>query len=219
MKFYKENKINPYASCLPLVFQIPIFIALYYTLRHFDTKILPKYPHSSVDWLHLVNITEHTAVGWGPLLLVIYVVSQLTSSYFMSNQMQSSAQRAMIMVLPIVFVPIWLRFPSGLMIYWVTTNLWTTGQGLVSRKLIPRPTPPPKRTSRTPPKEAVASNEPAAAPSSSRPVRTEYATDHSPGRMTSTLRATDTCATPGVLRTASATAGSTGTSCRETSTK
>ena len=172
MKFYKENKINPYASCLPLVFQIPIFIALYYTLRHFDTKILPKYPHSSVDWLHLVNITEHTAVGWGPLLLVIYVVSQLTSSYFMSNQMQSSAQRAMIMVLPIVFVPIWLRFPSGLMIYWVTTNLWTTGQGLVSRKLIPRPTPPPKRTRRPPPKEAVASNEPAAAPSSSRPVRT-----------------------------------------------
>src|SRR5439155_1413899 len=83
-----------------------------------------------------------------------------------------SAQRAMIMVLPIVFVPIWLRFPSGLMIYWVTTNLWTTGQGLVSRKLIPRPTPPPKRTSRTPPEEAVASKEPAAAPSSSRPVRT-----------------------------------------------
>jgi YidC/Oxa1 family membrane protein insertase len=170
MKFYRENKINPYASCLPLVAQIPIFIALYYTLRHF--KFQDHDPGSSVTWLHLVNITEHTAVGWGPLLLVIYVVSQLTSSYFMSNQMQSSAQRAMIMVLPIVFVPIWLRFPAGLMIYWVTTNLWTTGQGLVTRRLLPRPAAPPKRTSRTPPKEAVAAAEPASAPASSRPIRT-----------------------------------------------
>ena len=104
MKFYRENKINPYASCLPLVFQIPIFIALYYTLRHFETRIQVHDPGASIDWLNLVNINEHTSVGWGPLLLVIYVVSQLTSSYFMSTQMQSNAQRAMIMFLPVVFV-------------------------------------------------------------------------------------------------------------------
>ena len=170
MKFYRENKINPYASCLPFVFQIPIFISLYYTLRHFNFQ--EHDPGSSVTWLHLVDITAHTAVGWGPLLLVIYVVSQLTSSYFMSTQMQSNAQRLMIMVLPVVFVPVWLRFPTGLMIYWVTTNLWTTGQGLVSRKLIPRPAPPPKRTSRTPPKETVTTNEQPSPSSSSRPVRT-----------------------------------------------
>ena len=66
--------------------------------------------------------------GWGPLLLVIYVVSQLTSSYFMSTTMQG-AQRILLMVLPVVFVPFILNFPAGLMIYWLTTNLWTTGQG------------------------------------------------------------------------------------------
>ena len=60
------------------------------------------------------------------------------------------------MVLPIVFLPFILGFPAGLMIYWLTTNLWTTGQGIVTRRLMPRPVLPPKRSSRTPPKEATA---------------------------------------------------------------
>ena len=158
MKFYKENKINPYASCLPIVFQIPIFIALFFVLRDFEDEIFPKFPASSLEWLGLVNITEPTKDGWGPVLIAVYVASQLTSTYFMSTAMQSKAQRYMIMFLPIVFLPFILGFPSGLMIYWLTTNLWTTGQGLVTRRLMPRPAAPEKRSSRTPPKEAPASN-------------------------------------------------------------
>ena len=92
--------------------------------------------------------------GWGPVLIAVYVASQLTSTYLMSTSMQSKAQRYMIMVLPIVFLPFILSFPSGLMIYWLTTNLWTTGQGIVTRRLMPRPAAPPKRSSRTPPKES-----------------------------------------------------------------
>jgi YidC/Oxa1 family membrane protein insertase len=153
MKFYRENKINPYASCLPIVFQIPIFISLFYVLRGFEKEIFPQYPESSLHWLNLIDITEPTKDGWGPVLLVVYVASQLTSTYLMSTQMQSAAQRWMIMVLPIVFIPFILSFPSGLMIYWLTTNLWTTGQGLITRRQLPRPAVPPKRTSRTPPKE------------------------------------------------------------------
>ena len=42
MKFYKENKINPYASCLPIVFQIPIFISLFYVLKDFEKEIFPN---------------------------------------------------------------------------------------------------------------------------------------------------------------------------------
>ncbi len=176
MKFYKENKINPYASCLPIVFQIPIFIGLFFVLRDFQKEIfcdpelggdekcqtvagkvqaLPQFA-SEFEWLNLVNITADTVDGWGPLLLVIYVVSQLTSTWLMSTSMQSAAQRWMIMLLPIVFIPFILSFPSGLMIYWLTTNLWTTGQGLITRRQMPRPVPPPKRSSRTPPKDAPA---------------------------------------------------------------
>jgi YidC/Oxa1 family membrane protein insertase len=153
MKFYRENKINPYASCLPIVFQIPIFIALFFVLRDFEREIFPEFPESTLEWLNLVDITEPTKNGWGPVLLVVYVVSQLTSTWLMSTQMQSTAQRVMIMVLPVVFIPFILNFPSGLMIYWLTTNLWTTGQGIVTRRLMPRPAPPPKKSSRTPPKE------------------------------------------------------------------
>ena len=96
---------------------------------------------------------DDTKVGWGPLLIVLYAASQLTSSYLMSQNMQP-AQRAMLLILPIAFIPFVLNFPSGLMLYWLTTNLWTTGQGLITRRLTPKPQPPPKRSSRTPPKDA-----------------------------------------------------------------
>jgi len=153
MKFYKENKINPYASCLPIVCQIPIFISLFFVLKDFEKEIFPKYPESSLDWLGLVNITEPVKDGWGPVLIAVYVASQLLSTYLMSTAMQSKAQRYMVMILPVAFLPFILRFPSGLMIYWLTTNLWTTGQGVITRRQMPRPVVPPKRSSRTPPKE------------------------------------------------------------------
>jgi len=156
MAFYRENKINPAASCLPIAAQIPVFFALFYVLRGFEKEIFPKFPESSLEWLNLIDITEPTKDGFGPVLLVIYVLSQLTSTWLMSTSMQSAAQRWMIMVLPIVFIPFILGFPSGLMIYWLTTNLWTTGQGLITRRQMPRAVPPPKRSSRTPPKDGAA---------------------------------------------------------------
>ena len=157
MKFYRDNKINPASSCLPIVLQIPIFIGLFFVLRDFEKEIFPLYPASSLEWLGLVDITEDVVAGWGPLLLVIYVASQLTSSYYMSASMQK-AQRILLMVLPIVFIPFILNFPSGLMIYWMTTNLWTTGQGVVTRRMMPRPdlTAVQRRSSRTPPKDEPA---------------------------------------------------------------
>ena len=145
MKFYKENKINPYASCLPLVLQIPIFISLFFVLKDAEKHIFNGFSDSALQWLGLVNITEPVKDGWGPVLIAVYVASQLTSTYLMSTSMQSKAQRYMIMILPIAFLPFILRFPSGLMIYWLTTNLWTTGQGIVTRRQMPRPVAPPKR--------------------------------------------------------------------------
>jgi YidC/Oxa1 family membrane protein insertase len=72
----------------------------------------------------------------------------------MSGTMQQS-QRVLMMILPFVFIPVIVRFPTGLVLYWMTTNLWTVGQGLITRRLIPKVAPPttPKRSSRTPPKE------------------------------------------------------------------
>ena len=155
MKFYKENNINPAASCLPLLAQIPVFIGLYYTLNTFSKHP----PPGDLSWLHFVpsiadKVTEHWS---GYVLLAVYVASQLASTYFMSGTMQQS-QRVLMYVLPFAFIFVIARFPTGLVLYWMTTNLWTVGQGLITRRLIPKTPPPtggagPKRTSRTPPKE------------------------------------------------------------------
>jgi YidC/Oxa1 family membrane protein insertase len=154
MKFYRENKINPAASCLPLLAQIPVFFALYFVLRHFS-----KHPPSgSLSWLHIVpNIAAHANAHWsGYLLLVIYAASQISSTYFMSATMDKT-QRYMMMILPVFFITFLLRFPMGLVLYWVTTNLWTVGQGIITRRLVPK-TPvqtASKRSSRTPAAEQV----------------------------------------------------------------
>ena len=54
MKFYRENSINPAASCLPMLLQLPVFIALYYTLKHFDQNfnIPPNARNVNLSWLH-----------------------------------------------------------------------------------------------------------------------------------------------------------------------
>ena len=139
MAFYKENQINPAASCLPMLAQFPVFIGLFFVLKDFEKEIATKaqFVGDNLDWLHLVNIAENTKEAWGPLLIFLYAVSQLTSSYLMSQTMQP-AQRVMLLVLPIAFIPFVLNFPAGLMLYWLTTNLWTTGQGIVTRKLVPK---------------------------------------------------------------------------------
>jgi YidC/Oxa1 family membrane protein insertase len=157
MKFYRENNVNPLASCLPILLQIPIFFALFFVLRDFESEVFPNYPDSDLGWLGLVpNITENINEHWsGWLLLVVYVVSQLASTYFMSTTMDPR-QRYIFFALPFLFVFFVINFPIGLMLYWSTTNLWTVGQGLITRRLVPKPQPPPKRTSRTPPKTAPA---------------------------------------------------------------
>jgi YidC/Oxa1 family membrane protein insertase len=159
MKFYKEHQINPASSCLPIIPQIPIFFALYFVLRDFDDEIYPEYPASSLGWLGFVpditaNITDHWS---GYILLAVYVASQVASTWFMPTQ--SRSQRVIFLVLPFIFVifiidpPGGTTFPVGLLVYWMTTNLWTVGQGLVTRGLRAQTaTPPPKRSSRTPPK-------------------------------------------------------------------
>jgi YidC/Oxa1 family membrane protein insertase len=149
MKFYRENKINPAASCLPMLLQIPVFLALFYTLRNatFD---------GNLSFLHFIpSITDPTTAHWGGyVLLVIYVTSQMASGLFMAPTAQKS-QRIIFMVMPLVFVFVIAHFPAGLVLYWVTTNLWTVGQGLITRRLVQR-TPAPAaehRSSRTPPKD------------------------------------------------------------------
>jgi YidC/Oxa1 family membrane protein insertase len=157
MKFYRENNINPAASCLPLLAQFPVFIALYLVLRAFSKHP----PAGDLSWMHhfVPNIAAHASSHWsGFVLLAIYVVSQLVSTLLMSTTMDKT-QRTMLLVLPVAFVFFLVNFPTGLVLYWVTTNLWTVGQGIITRRLMPKAQPPAKRSSRTPAREEKAEAE------------------------------------------------------------
>jgi YidC/Oxa1 family membrane protein insertase len=170
MKFYRENNINPAASCLPMLLQLPVFIALYYTLKHFD------FGRGDLSFLHFIpSIKDGTTAHWGGyVLLGVYVLSQMASTQFMAAT-ADKLQRRLFMIMPLIFVTFIARFPAGLVLYWVTTNLWTVGQGVITRRLIPK-TPAPtveRRSSRTPPKDdgGIAGNgaEPGPSPQEPKP--------------------------------------------------
>jgi YidC/Oxa1 family membrane protein insertase len=175
MKFYKENEINPAASCLPMLVQIPVFFALYFVLRNFSNHVTA--PASQLGWLIVPNITEKVTAHWsGWVLLVLYLGSQVGYAYFGTPPNIPRSQRILFMVVPFFILPFVSRFPVGLLIYWMTTNLWTVGQGIITRRMVPKPAPPPKRSSRTPPKEETAPTDggtptPAPAPAQAAAVR------------------------------------------------
>ena len=153
-RLWKEHGINPAASCLPLVAQLPIFFSLFYVLRNFEEHITPPPTPAELAWIHIVpNITTTAKDHWsGILLIVLYVASQLVSALL--TPMPDKTQRAIFIALPFVFVFFVINFPVGLILYWVTTNLWTIGQGIVTRRLLPKPQPVPKRSSRSEPQKA-----------------------------------------------------------------
>jgi YidC/Oxa1 family membrane protein insertase len=158
MRFYKENKVNPFASCIPLLAQLPVFITLFYTLRHeLPTDIgcgAAGCTEGQASFLFVNDLTSKAHGAELIALLVLYVGTQLASGFFMSVTADKQ-QRMMMFVLPLIFVPFVINFPSGLIVYWITTNLWTIGQGITINKIIPAPhvaTPEEKRAAKPPPK-------------------------------------------------------------------
>ena len=168
MKFYQENKINPLASCLPLLMQLPVFISLFYMLRsdlkkhicgtqmeahyhlhHKAGETLSKFientscdavAHHSAKFLFLPDITEKATGAALIVLIVLYVGSQLAST-LIATATADPNQRRLMLLLPVVFVVILYRYPAGLLVYWITTNLWTIGQQALIRRHMP---PPPR---------------------------------------------------------------------------
>ena len=160
MKFYQENKVNPFGSCLPLVAQIPVFISLFYMLRaQLRRDICPSIQSRKIINGHLVlgtskpcgshgasflfihDLTSHGTGVTLAILVVLYVGTQLVSSLLMSQPGMDRNQRLMLLFMPLVFVVFIIRFPTGVLVYWITTNLWTMGQQyLIRRRLGPPPT-------------------------------------------------------------------------------
>ncbi len=178
MKFYQENKINPLASCLPLLLQLPVFVSLFYMLRtdlkkhicgtqmyewfnrhpaeaakyhaglhassfaHLPTKFVESTPcqkvaPGSAKFLFIPDITNKATGITLVVLIAVYIGSQLGST-LIATATADPNQRRLMLLLPVVFVVILYKYPAGLLVYWITTNLWTIGQQyLIKRHMGP----------------------------------------------------------------------------------
>jgi YidC/Oxa1 family membrane protein insertase len=156
MKFYQENRVNPLASCFPLLFQLPFFIGLYYMLRtDLRHDICGQTAKACADataaqfhsvgavpgsesFLFIPDLTGRATGAVLVVLIVLYVGSQIASGLLSTASMDRN-QRLIMLGLPIVFVAFIINFPAGLMLYWITTNCWTIVQQLIVRKTVGLP--------------------------------------------------------------------------------
>jgi YidC/Oxa1 family membrane protein insertase len=155
MRFYRENKVNPLGSCLPLAAQIPVFISLFYMLRQslradICPQLQPRLANGLIDHAHLrpcgvghgagflfVGDLTNKATGLTLVVLIIlYIGSQLASSLMMSSATMDPTQRKIMLFMPLVFVLFVINFPAGVLVYWITTNTWTMAQQFVIRRRI-----------------------------------------------------------------------------------
>ena len=143
MAFYRENKINPLASCWPLLLQLPVFLALYQLLNSdsFKQEVLDEPP---IGFLFIENLTENATGVELAALIVLFIGTQMGASLVMSSRVQDRNQRLIMFGLPFLFAPFVATFPAGLAVYWITTNVWTLGQQFVVMTFWPPPDPPTK---------------------------------------------------------------------------
>ncbi len=133
MELYKENNVNPFASCLPLVVQMPIFIGLYQTLRNFADQATGD---KSFLFINDIFVKTSQLPTWQKWTMVgLYSASMLGSTLLFSF-VQDRQQKFLFASMSVIFIPFILNVPAGVGIYWITTNLWTIGQqGIVKQTM------------------------------------------------------------------------------------
>ena len=151
MALYKETGTNPFASCLPILLQMPIFLALFRLLSN-AAKEIPKgvltveqakqFGEAQLLGAHLADTFVKAQGEMSVRILAAFLVVAMTATTFltqrqlMSKNMPADAmsgpyaqqQRMLLYVLPLVFAVGGIAFPIGVLIYWTTSNLWTMGQ-------------------------------------------------------------------------------------------
>ena len=134
-KLYQERKVNPLGGCLPLLIQLPIFLVLYYTIRHFDT--LESFRTGGLFWFQDLTQPDHLFI-----LPVLYVLTMMASQEITIRN--TTPQQAQLMrMMPLVFGAFlaFSGFPSGLFVYWITSNCITFIQNYVIYYVLPHEKP------------------------------------------------------------------------------
>lgn len=171
MALYRKHGTNPMSSCLPILIQMPIFLALFRVLASLQNVASGTYSgHSSIGPLtaRLAEQVQASTVFGAPLsssfmnssdvttkvvTVVLIVVMSVTQWYTMAqlsmkNMPESTknsdnpmmrSQKMMMTVMPIFFAFTGVQFQIGVLVYWVTTNLWTMGQQFFTIRNMPAP--------------------------------------------------------------------------------
>jgi YidC/Oxa1 family membrane protein insertase len=135
MKLYRESGVNPLGGCLPMLLQVPVFIALYYALQSsIDLRQAPF-----VAWIQDLSQPEtiFSLPGLGipvRLLPLLMGVSMIAQQKLTPTTMDPSQARMMMTVMPVMFTVLFYTFPSGLVLYWLVSNLLAIGQQLLMNR-------------------------------------------------------------------------------------
>mgnify|MGYP001228408741 FL=1 len=131
MKLYQEHQVNPLAGCLPLIVQMPIFIALYRSIT--VNELISTH---SFLWLELGK-PDHLYI-----LPVIAAITTFVQSYMMMKMnpsQQMGAMKALMFVFPVLIFVMAISFPSALPLYWIYTNVYTIVQNYFMYGRSPKP--------------------------------------------------------------------------------
>jgi YidC/Oxa1 family membrane protein insertase len=131
MELYKTEKINPLGGCLPILVQMPVFIALYWVLN-------ASVEMRGAPWaLWITDLTQHDP--WA-ILPILYAISMYITTK-LNPQPADPLQAKMMMFMPIAFSVMFFFFPSGLVLYWVVNNVLSIGQQyVITKKFAPAET-------------------------------------------------------------------------------
>jgi YidC/Oxa1 family membrane protein insertase len=124
--YYQKHGFNPLSVFTPLLIQIPILVSLYYLLRTDVANGL----FGQASFLFIPDLTAKPHGTVLVALVSIYLGAQLSAG-LLSTRSLPAGQRRFVLLLPLVFAGFITRFPAGLLLYWITTSIWTLGQQLV----------------------------------------------------------------------------------------
>src|SRR3954449_9694856 len=161
MALYKESGTNPFASCLPILLQSPVFFALFRvlngisqqkTIGPLNAELVAQADQATIFGAQLSDTFVHanntaTRVLTVVLIILMSLTTFTTQRQLMTKNMPASAldnpfarqQKMLLYVLPLIFAVSGINFPIGVLIYWLTTNLWSMGQQFYVIRRMPAP--------------------------------------------------------------------------------
>lgn len=133
MELWKKHKINPVAGCLPLLLQIPILWAMFRMLQTPPNIEASQFFLLTVDMREALMSTVDGVTVWNshPGYWILVALSGLTTFLQQKLTITDQSQRSMMIVMPLMLLYFSLRFPAGVLLYWVVNNLLSLGQHLL----------------------------------------------------------------------------------------